>query len=105
MTELATRSPHSPWITSWCHWLKPMRLIRVTFTATTEAQTSRTQTVSLADHRCPAHCEILTQHKSASDILVSEEQAGNTTMYPEPSNMPTVLPTRLVPKSHATNAA
>src|SRR5215813_9409981 len=82
-----------------------MRLIRVTFTMITEAQASDDHTRSLADHRCLAHWVILTQHRKARDMLASDEQAGKTTIYPEPSANPTILPTRSVPRSHATTVA
>ena len=77
----------------------------MTFTAITEMQARRDHKISIADHRCLAHCVTLTQHRNARDILANEEQAGNTTTYPEPSAKPTMLPTRSVPRSHAASDA
>ena len=77
----------------------------MTFTAITEVQARSDHKISIADHRCLAHCVMLTQHRNARDILASEEQAGNTTMYPEPSAKRTILPIRSVPRSHATSDA
>src|SRR5262249_51864744 len=82
-----------------------MRLIRVTFTMITEAQASDDHTRSMADHRCLAHWVILTQHRNANDILASDEQAGKADKNPETAGNPTILPTRSVPRSHATSVA
>ena len=57
----------------------------------------RDQRRSLGDHRCLAHCEILTQHRKARDMLASDEQAGKTTIWPDPSAKPTTLPVRRSP--------
>ena len=77
----------------------------MTFTAITEMQARRDHKISIADHRCLAHCVMLTQHRNARDILANEEQAGNTTMDPEPSAKRNILPTRSVPRIHATSDA
>ena len=57
-----------------------MRVIRVTFTAITDVQARPDHKRSQADHRCFAHCVMLTKVRNAIDMLASEEQGANTTM-------------------------
>src|SRR4051794_30177673 len=71
----------------------------------TETQASSDHRISVRDHWCLAHCVTLIQHKNARDVLAMNEQAGMTTMYPEPSPKPTTLPTRSVPSNHAASDA
>src|SRR5215470_13444432 len=82
-----------------------MRLIRVTFTTITEAHARRDHKISVADHECLTHCVMLIQHRNARDRLANEEQAGNTTTHPDWSAKRNVLPTRSVPRIHATSDA
>src|SRR5207245_5424362 len=80
-------------------------LIRATFTATTDAHARRHHKISAGDHRCFAHCDMLTQQRNARDTFASDEQAGNMTRIPELSAKRTMLPVRSVPSSDATSDA
>src|SRR5690242_13941637 len=82
-----------------------MIVIRTTFTAMTEAQAKRHQTTSHQDHLWSIHCVTVAQHRKARETLWSDEQAGITIMFPEPSAKATMLPERPVPSSAPTRLA
>src|SRR5258708_34740248 len=82
-----------------------MIVIRTTFTAMTEAQARRHQMTSGQDALCSTHCVTVAQPRNARETLWSDEQAGNTIIFPEPSAKATMLPDRFVPNNVPTRLA
>src|SRR5690349_21382315 len=82
-----------------------MIVIRTTLTAMTEAQARRHQTISHREDLWSTHCVTVAQASSARETLWSDEQAGMTIMFPDPSAKETMLPDRLVPNKVPTRVA